>query len=169
MEIGLDARDSFCTPAALERGDYVHHEHAVLQDVLALLAHVPWVVATARHLNHAGKQNDGIGLALRLDEGEPHGLSLTKYFTAYYSSFALHLKLLRLAAKPYEIGAGEGSGERLLVSEHWTDRARADSIGLQLGRERPARPLLHGPSTLVHRALLAKILANLGIKCINKF
>ena len=55
VEIGLDARDSICSPAALERGEYVHHEHAVLQDVLALLAHVRCVVATARHLHHAAK------------------------------------------------------------------------------------------------------------------
>ena len=55
VEIGLDARDSICSPAALERGEYVHHEHAVLQDVLALLAHVRCVVATARHLHHAAE------------------------------------------------------------------------------------------------------------------
>jgi hypothetical protein len=84
VAIYLDARDSIWAPAALERGEYLHYERAVVRDVLVLPAHVLGVAATARHL-----QNDGLGLALRLDEGEPHGLSITKYFAAYYSSFAL--------------------------------------------------------------------------------
>jgi hypothetical protein len=61
----------------------VHRKHAILADSIAVLAHGPRVVAAAGHLHQAAEGGDGIGVALRVDEGEPHGHSLATYFAAY--------------------------------------------------------------------------------------